>query len=383
MERLLTERRDVLKSALAAGAYLAAASGPAARLAFASNGAAFAADGEQARRLPALNVSRDRVIRTVVGLRPYRAEGFVLAPERVGEKLVVHNYGHGGSGVTLSWGVATLAAEHARNLEDKNVAVIGCGVIGLSTARVLQRRGKSVTIYAREMPPETTSNVAGALWYPTTLYDTQKISADFKARFRLACRLSNREFQTYVGADYGVRWIETYTLGTEPEPPGHEPAGGAELYPATRYYTDARRSFGFPYVRLFSTMLIEPHTYLRALTRDFYTAGGRVVVRELKSREEVAALPERVVFNCTGLGAKALFGDQQLVPVRGQLEVLLPQPEIDYCYLGTGSLYMFPRRDGIILGGSFEPDNLSLEPDAKTTARIIDGNAEIAKSLRR
>jgi glycine/D-amino acid oxidase-like deaminating enzyme len=382
MERLPTDRRRFLKSALATGAYLTVAGGPAARLRFAADGLAFAADGEQARRLPPLDVSRDRVIRTVVGLRPYRAEGFVLAPERMGEKLVVHNYGHGGAGVTLSWGVATLAAEHARNLEDKAVAVIGCGVVGLSTARVLQRRGKAVTVYARETPPETTSNVAGALWYPTTVYDTQKISADFNERFRLACRLSNREFQSYVGPDYGVRWIETYTLRNEAEPAGHEPAGGAELYPATRYYKDARRSFGFPFVRLFSTMLIEPHTYLRALMRDFHTAGGRVVVRELKSREEVAALPERVVFNCTGLGAKALFGDQQLTPVRGQIEMLLPQPELDYCYLAN-SLYMFPRRDGIVLGGTFEPDNQSLEPDAKTTERIIEGHAEIAKGFRR
>ena len=382
MEKLSTDRRSFLKSALATGAYLAATGGPAARPAFAADGFDFAADGESVRRLPPLNVSRERIIRTVVGLRPYRAEGFVLAPERVGEKVVVHNYGHGGAGMTLSWGVATLAAEHARNLEDRSVAVVGCGVIGLSTARVLQRRGKSVTVYAREMPPETTSNLAGALWYPTSVYDTQKISADFNERFRLACRLSNREFQTYVGPDYGVRWIETYTLRTEAEPAGHEPAGGAELYPATHYFTDARRAFGFPFVRLFSTMLIEPHTYLRALMRDFHTAGGRIVVRELKSREEVAALPERVVFNCTGLGAKALFGDQQLTPVRGQIEMLLPQPELDYCYLAN-SLYMFPRHDGIVLGGTFEPDNYSLEPDVKTTARIVEGHLEIAKGFRR
>jgi glycine/D-amino acid oxidase-like deaminating enzyme len=381
MGRLLTDRRSFLKSALATGAYLAATGGLAARPAFAADGFAFAADGESVRRLPPLNVSRERIIRTVVGLRPYRAEGFVLAPERVGEKVVVHNYGHGGAGMTLSWGVATLAAEQARNLEDLSVAVIGCGIIGLSTARVLQRRGKSVTVYAREMPPETTSNLAGALWYPTSVYDTQKISADFNERFRLACRLSNREFQTYVGPDYGVRWIETYTLRADAEPAGHEPAGGAELYPATHYFTDARRAFGFPFVRLFSTMLIEPHTYLRALMRDFHTAGGRIVVRELKSREDVASLPERVVFNCTGLGAKALFGDQQLTPVRGQIEMLLPQPELDYCYLAN-SLYMFPRRDGIVLGGTFEPDNYSLEPDAKTTARIVEGHAEIVKGFR-
>ena len=56
-------------------------------------------------------MSRDRVIREVAGLRPYRAEGFVVRAERFGSKLLVHNYGHGGGGVTLSWGTADMAAE--------------------------------------------------------------------------------------------------------------------------------------------------------------------------------------------------------------------------------------------------------------------------------
>ena len=88
-------------------------------------------------------------------------------------------------------------------------------------------------------------------------------------------------------------------------------------------------------------MMIEPHTYLRALLRDFYIAGGKIVVKDFKKREEIARLQEPIVFNCTGLGARDLFGDQKLGPVRGQLEVLLPQPEVDYCYL-SGSGYMFP-----------------------------------------
>ena len=94
-------------------------------------------------------------------------------------------------------------------------------------------------------------------------------------------------------------------------------------------------------------MLIEPQTYLNALLRDFYIAGGKVVVKEFHNRREILRLPEPIIFNCTGLGARALFDDQKLGPVRGQLVVLLPQPEIDYCYLGRG--YMFPRRDGIVL----------------------------------
>ena len=368
----LTDRRSFLASALAAGSYAALSNGP----------AALAAQEEPPRRLPPLKVSRDRVIRTVVGLRPYRAEGFVLTNERLGEKFVVHNYGHGGGGVSLSWGVALLAAEQARSLEDKTVAVLGCGVVGLSTARTLQRRGKAVTVYTRELPPETTSNVAGALWYPTHVYDPQRVSPTFLERFGLACRLAHREFQSYVGPEYGVRWLETYTLRTEAEPPGHEPAGGAELYPELRRYADARTFSGYSHIRRFTSLMIEPQTYLRALLRDFYTAGGKLVVRELKTREEVAQLPERVVFNCTGLGARALFGDQGLASMRGQIEVLLPQPELDYGYLAN-SLYMFPRADGVILGGTFEAGNWSMDADAATTARIIEGNAQIARGLRR
>lgn len=367
-----TDRRSFLASGLAAGAYAALAHSPAAR----------AIQEESPRRLAPLRASRDRRIRTVVGLRPYRPEGFVLTNERLGEKVVVHNYGHGGGGVSLSWGVALMAAEQARNLEDQAVAVMGSGVVGLSTARVLQRRGKAVTLYTRELPPETTSNVAGALWYPTHVYDPQRVSSTFLERFGLACRLAHREFQSYVGPDYGVRWMETYTLRTEPEPAGHQPAGGAEFYPELRRYADARTFHGYSHVRRFTSLMIEPQIYLRALLRDFYAAGGKVVIRELKTRDEVARLPERVVFNCTGLGARAIFGDQGMASMRGQIEVLLPQPELDYGYLAN-SLYMFPRADGVILGGTFEAGNWSMDPDDATTARIIEGNAQIARGLRR
>ncbi len=375
MKRFPTDRRSFLASALAASAYGALAGGPVAL-------DALAAQEEPPRRLAPLKVAHDRRIRTVVGRRPYRAVGFVLTNERLGEKVVVHNNGHGGGGVSLSWGVAILAAEQARNLEDKSVAVLGSGVVGLSTARVLQRRGKAVTLYTRELPPETTSNVAGALWYPTHVYEPQKVSATFVERFGLACRLAHREFQSYVGPEYGVRWMETYTLRTEPEPPGLEPAGGAELYPEIRRYADSRTFFGYSHIRRFTSLMIEPQIYLRALLRDFHVAGGKVVIGELKTREEVARLPERVVFNCTGLGARALFGDQGMASMRGQIEVLLPQPELDYCYLAN-SLYMFPRADGVILGGTFEAENWSMDPDTATTARIIEGNAQIARGLRR
>lgn len=376
MKRVEIDRRSFLRSAVTASAIVLAGGGRAAPL--------LLAEPAEKRRFSPVRVSRARLIRTVVGLRPYRSEGFVLRAERLDDKLLVHNYGHGGAGMTLSWGVAELAVEEAREVVvgRGRSAVLGCGVIGLSTARLLQRRGSSVTIYARELPPETTSNISGALWLPVSLYNQQKIGAQFLGQFRRACRISNRAFQLLVGPEYGVRWIETFDLQREPIPPEQELSGGAELYPATEIHRDAKRYFGFPYVRQFSTMLIEPSIYMNALLRDFLIAGGRVVVKEFRSREEIAALSEPVIFNCTGLGARALFNDELLVPVRGQLEVLLPQPEIDYCYL-RGGHYMFPRRDGIILGGTFDRNRWSLEPDAEQSTSLLDAHAELMKGLRR
>lgn len=384
-------RRVFLRSALAASAFLIAArtDQPLARAA--------GLDGQ--RRFAPVKVSRDRIIREVVGLRPYRSEGFVVDAERVGNKLLIHNYGHGGAGITLSWGTASLALDLARDFPGartsrpgrssrpaahRRFAVLGCGVNGLSTALLLQRRFQdgpgTVTIYAKDLPPETTSNIAGGFWYPTSVYDPQAASTKFTEQFRLACRISNRAFQLLVRPEYGVRWIDTVELYRNEASLGRELPGGNNLYPQQEVHRDAERYFGFPYARQYSTMLIEPPVYLDALLRDFYIAGGKLVVKEFRNREEIMRLPEPLIFNCTGLGARALFGDQKLCPVRGQLEVLLPQPEIDYCYLSSG--YMFPRRDGIILGGTWDHDDWSLTPKAKQTTRILEEHAEIMKGLK-
>jgi D-amino-acid oxidase len=335
------------------------------------------------RPLRRVLVSPERVIRTVVGLRPFRASGFRVEPEPLGDKLLVHNYGHGGCGVTLSWGTAALATNLVVESGIRGgVAVIGCGAVGLATARLLQTRGYDVTIHARDLPPQTTSNVAGALWIPYLLVDEARRTASFDAQFETAARFSHRYFRGLVGDGYGVSWIRQYFLSRAPVPDSWDLVMLRDLFPESRQLGPAEHPFAAPHVVLDRMMFIDPGVYLERLLDDFRGAGGRVRIQSFASPAEVAALPETLVVNCTGLGARDLLGDTQLTPIKGQLTVLQPQPEVDYAWINDEDLYMFPRQDGILLGGTHEMGDGSLEPDRAAERRILESHRAIADAMK-
>ena len=325
-------------------------------------------------------VSRDRVIREITGLRPFRPQGFVVRAEPLGDRTVVHNYGHGGGGISLCWGSSELAVELAAATGQRRFAVLGCGVMGLTTARLLQDRGFEATIYAKDLPPATVSNIAGGQWSPYTVSDADKTTAAYRAQFERASRLSNRYFQQLVGQEYGVRWIENYVLSAEPFRTPDTPNPIGDLYFSSEVLSPGSHPFAAPHVRRFTTMLIEPGIFLSAITRDFLLRGGRIHVRAFNERNDLQSLDEPVIVNCTGLGSAALFGDTELIPIKGQLTILLPQPEVDYILL-NGDYYMFPRSDGIVLGGSRGRGDGSATIDPAVSARILETHQAIFKSV--
>ena len=326
--------------------------------------------------LPRVLVDESRVIRTVAGLRPFRRSGFVVRREALGDKALVHNYGHGGGGITLSWGSSKLAADLGLQGHSGPVAVIGSGVMGLSTARLVQEAGFLVTIYTAALPPDTTSNIAGGQFHPFSVFRDSEVTPEFRAQFARALDYSWRRFQIMVGDDYGVRWLPTYVESDSPEEKVI-----ATFPPVNRMLRTAEHPFPIDSMRRYDTIYVETGRYLRQMLTDFQVAGGTIAIRKFATPADIAALSESLVFNCTGLGSRDLFNDQDMHPARGQLAILEPQPEVRYAALGDFG-YMFPRPDGIILGGTFEVDEWDATPQADDIRRILASQKRFFDSFR-
>ncbi|MGE0815287.1 MAG: FAD-dependent oxidoreductase [Vicinamibacterales bacterium] len=345
------------------------------------------------RHLATPRIGLDRVIRTTVGLRPHRDGGFVLRADRLDDKVVVHNYGHGGAGMSLAWGCGVLVADLARSADTGRIAVLGCGAPGLCTAIQLQRRGYDVTIYAATVPPDTTSNRSWAGFTPTTaLIAPERRTPAWDAQFRTAAEISYQQLQTMVGPRYGVYWIDAYNATDAPEGGGGSERERDLVPDVLRPNRDrevlgpGEHPFPTPYAIRTSNLAIEPSIYMQALVDDFRAAGGRIVIRRFEGRRDLMALSERVVVNCTGLGSFSLFDDKELVPIKGQLTFMIPQPELDYRVSSRaangGNAGLNPRRDGIVVGNSQEPGVWSLDVNQETLARNVEAAMAFVAGMR-
>jgi len=302
--------------------------------------------------------------------------------------MLIHNFGHGGSGMSLSWGTGRMAAELALERPERDAAVIGAGVVGLTTARQLQRRGFDVTIYAADVPPNTTSNMSLASWTPTSgLIDGERRTPAWDFQFRSAARFAYHELQLLVGRGYGVSWMDGYALRFSPPSVEVDARQDAllpdELRTGATTFGPGEHPFPTPFAVRRPSLRIEPSIYLDRLVRDVREAGAAIVIRRFASRSGLATLPEPIVVNCSGLGARTLVGDAELTPLKGQLTLLMPQEEVDYSTFGSavqggdGFVHMSPRRDGIALGGTSVEGDWSLEPDEEARRRIVEAHIDL------
>lgn len=310
-------------------------------------------------KLMPIRAQVDRIFRVTVCLRPFRAAGPRLDVERVGDKTVVHNYGHGGSGWSLSWGSSSIAVEKAMATGEKDVAVIGCGALGLTSAILLQRAGAKVTIYAKERPPEVRSARATGSWTPDSrIALTNVVSPDFPALWEKMCRTSFHTYESYLGmAGNPVEWLDRYDLSDD-TPSGPVRDEGLpfasyrdrvrDLTPHSHELPPGSHPFPTRHARRNSNLTFNIADYSRQLVNDFFIEGGKIERTEFHNPSELSQLPQKVIVNATGYGARALWNDESIVPVRGQIAWLIPQPEVNYGVMYK-NINILSRRDGIVV----------------------------------
>jgi D-amino-acid oxidase len=298
----------------------------------------------------------------IAGLRPYREQTYRLEPEVVESKFVVHNYGHGGAGITLSWGCAHEVVDFLRRRglsASDSIAVLGAGAMGLTTASLLLALNLKITIYAREFPPHTTSNVAGGQWAPSMVNHRDPVQFT---------RILRRAYQEHKsrGAAYGVSPRENYTLAQacnfESCPPDVIPRPASFAHLPFAHLT----SPGFGY----ATLLVEPPIFLAKMQADLHAANVRFVPYEIGTLRQISTLSEDIIVNCTGLGSKAICNDRLMHSVKGQLVLLRPQPTLQYLFAGHHG-YVFPRQDCVVVGGSEEMDVADPTPDMQICKAIL------------
>jgi D-amino-acid oxidase len=246
------------------------------------------------------------------------------------------------------------------------VVVVGAGVVGLSCALRLQQAGHRVDVFARDLPLETTSAVAAAIWYPYRAFPYDRVTAWSAATFHELQRLSDEP-------DTGIRMVE----GTELHRRRTSDPWWRSAVPALTRVT----AMPPPYVDgwTFRAPVVEMPIYLRWLGKALVDAGGTI------TRMALNGLPDQaeVVVNASGLGARLMAADQSVQPVRGQV-LYVEQFGLDRWWLdGEGPTYVVPRSRDIVVGGTDEEGEWSRTPDPAVAAGILERAAVLVPELAR
>lgn len=246
---------------------------------------------------------------------------------------------------------------------ERKILVLGAGVSGLSTGIILLRKGYNVIIWAKDLPPYTTSNKAAAVWYPFKCGPKDKAIVWSKATLEYFTN------EILHDASAGCKkTVVTEFFHNEKDHPWWK--DGVESYKkiSKKYlpegYTDGYEIEG---------LVMDTDTYMEYLVTTFTQLGGKMYKKEITNIQE-ALDRYSCIINCTGLGSRTLFNDNHIYPCRGQILRIKPNG-FEYSIFeqeGQNSLaYIIPRLNDIVIGGTAQDNNWSLEPNKKDTQEIL------------
>lgn len=326
-------------------------------------------------------ISQEKMIGTNVGIRPFRKTGVRIEGEWIGDKFIIHNYGYGSSGLTLAFGgvLEVLNILDKSNISSKKVAVLGAGVVGLTTSYDLLKQGYDVHIYANAWSPHLTSNVAAGIWspllFPKDLPDDKK-QLHLRMQKNAEARFLNSVKDSPEFAGIGIRPSYSFSKNASQESD------------RTKHREEIIAHFDNGVIkrgRRMDELWIDGQLFMDDLFLQVKRNGAVLKQRHFESLQDILSLEEPILINSTSMGSIELFNDQEFLPVRGQLVYFQPQKDLDYLYFHSidnlpndSNLFfvsIYPCSDRIILGGVYEYHQM--EPIV--TQEVIDKLIENAE----
>tara|TARA_B100000902_G_scaffold56055_1_gene62866 strand:- start:2076 stop:3017 length:942 start_codon:yes stop_codon:yes gene_type:complete len=251
------------------------------------------------------------------------------------------------------------------------ITVLGAGVSGLTTAIRLLESGFKVTIFAKNMSPNTVSDVAAAWWYPFLAEPVEKTNKWSSETFYELIRLRDEE---------NVECI-TMRLGREYLKEKCELPGWSSEIPHFRVLEENEVMSGYNFGWEIEAPVIEMNHYMPWLLSRFEKLGGLYELKEFSTLQEV---PGKVIVNCCGLGGRDLCNDRELRPVRGQVIYIEQDPGFGRFDQKPETLtYTIPRRDVTVLGGTAQKDDWEENIRPEDTETILSKCEELWPELNR
>lgn len=307
----------------------------------------------------------------VAGVRPHREGGVRLSLEppfdtATGKKFLIHNYGHSGAGITLSFGCATVVGDYLQNdvlpqltgaKPGPSVAILGCGVIGLTVAAELRRRWPRlpITMYAQNTDiTKSVSFRAGGQFAPSQIWkeytqdDRKPVLEDLIRRSHHAI-LAIPQKQRLA---YGIDWRSNFTLDND--------KAFDDYTPKDVVAAPVKGRLPFKHLNIngceYKTWLVDPTILLPRLVRDLGKSVPRKTANFTSEDQVRTTLRENIIINCTGFGARKLIGDIAVKPHRGHLVILKNPGKLNYLFSGgckNGLIsYVFARQNDVVVGGT-------------------------------
>ncbi len=256
----------------------------------------------------------------------------------------------------------------------KHIVIAGAGISGMSTAYILQKKGYAVTVYARAFSPEITSNKAAAFWFPYHIRNDKRGIEWCNTSYRYYT-----EFAAMPATGISMHQLmKVLRTGVEEEEPVWK-----EFMPQGSIKELAKEDLpgGMHKVYDVTVPLIETQLFLPWLQGQLEMNGVRFINTEVTNLEALSS-EFNMVINCTALGSRKLCGDAAVVPVRGQVALLAPGPVLPIYLDNEKPLYVVPRKDAIIVGGTYEVEEENEVTEPATIERILQNAYEVFPELK-